>query len=285
LVSGFSISIFVAFATSVALISLWDDFRSLSVLIRLGVQLSAAIGVVLVFGSDFFVKMSETPWLAGTWAVFVLIWMVGLTNCFNFMDGIDGIAALQGAVTGGTWAVMGVTMGAPSVSILGTLLGGGSLGFLCYNWTPASIFMGDVGSAFLGFCFGVLPLIAAHETSFATRYFPQLPIFAVLIVWPFVADSLFAFGRRLLKGEKVWTPHRTHFYQRLVQAGCSHIEVTAYYGAWSVACSAVGLFFWRNGLGRPAFISSILFVVVTWALVRNFESRTSRACTDATSPN
>jgi len=95
---------------------------------------------------------------------------------------------------------------------MGLLLAATSLGFLGHNWPPARIFMGDVGSAFLGYTFAVLPVIAAQHN-------PRLAVAGVLLVWPFVFDAAFTFLRRLRHREVVFAAHRSHLYQRLATAG------------------------------------------------------------------
>ncbi|MCA1626064.1 MAG: glycosyl transferase, partial [Acidobacteria bacterium] len=106
-----------------------------------------------------------------------------------------------------------------------------SLGFLIHNWHPAKIFMGDVGSAFLGYTFAVIPLFASKENSV---YATQLPIISVLLVWFFIFDTILTFVRRFINQERVWQAHRSHIYQRLVITGYSHIKITILYGILSL---------------------------------------------------
>jgi UDP-N-acetylmuramyl pentapeptide phosphotransferase/UDP-N-acetylglucosamine-1-phosphate transferase len=108
--------------------------------------------------------------------------------------------------------------------------------------------MGDVGSAFLGFLFALLPLVALRESSLIGRPMDStmLPVFALLVVWPFVSDGFYTFLRRASQGEVVWKPHRTHLYQRLVAAGWPHARVSALYAAWCGVSALVGLL-WLTG--------------------------------------
>jgi UDP-N-acetylmuramyl pentapeptide phosphotransferase/UDP-N-acetylglucosamine-1-phosphate transferase len=88
----------------------------------------------------------------GWWgAVLTVMWIVGLTNAYNFMDGTDGIAGSQAVIAGLGWALIGWAAGIPLVGGIGFLIAGASLGFLAHNWPPARVFMGDIGSAFLGY--------------------------------------------------------------------------------------------------------------------------------------
>jgi UDP-N-acetylmuramyl pentapeptide phosphotransferase/UDP-N-acetylglucosamine-1-phosphate transferase len=171
-----------------------------------------------------------------------------MTNVYNFMDGIDGIAGTQGLVAGVAWMAGGWWLASTPIALLGAALAGACLGFLIDNWSPARIFMGDVGSAFLGFLFALLPLVALREPSLASRTLDasRLPLFALLVVWPFVSDGFFTFVRRACRGEVVWKPHRSHLYQRLVGVGWPHSRVSGLYGAWCGLSAVVGLL-WLTG--------------------------------------
>ena len=123
--------------------------------------------------------------------IITFLWIVGLTNAYNFMDGIDGIAGGQAVVAGMGWAVLGWLTVQPLVGLMGVLLAAASLGFLGHNWPPARIFMGDVAALSWVSC---LPcwLWLQHATR-STR----LALVGILFVWPFVFDATFTFLRRL----------------------------------------------------------------------------------------
>jgi UDP-N-acetylmuramyl pentapeptide phosphotransferase/UDP-N-acetylglucosamine-1-phosphate transferase len=156
------------------------------------------------------------------------LWIVGLTNAFNFMDGIDGIAGGQALIAGFGWAMAGWYVDDGLVSVTGLLLAGSSLGFLGHNWPPARIFMGDVGSAFLGYTCAVLPVIAGRAN-------PRMIVVGVLLVWPFVFDATLTMLRRLCRGENIFSAHRSHLYQRLVIVGFSHRFVSLLYAGLAIA--------------------------------------------------
>ncbi len=215
---------FVCAALFIAAVSWRDDVRPLPVLVRFGAHALAAVAVLVGIGSW---AVLEIP-VVGLFRLGYLglpvtfLWIVGLTNAYNFMDGVDGIAGIQAVVAGLGWVAL--TGGTARVETwLGLLLAGASLGFLVHNWPPARIFMGDVGSAFLGFNFAVLAVIGAQHN-------PRLALAGALLVWPFVFDTSFTFLRRLRRGENVFQAHRSHLYQRLVLAGYSHRFVTCLYG-------------------------------------------------------
>jgi UDP-N-acetylmuramyl pentapeptide phosphotransferase/UDP-N-acetylglucosamine-1-phosphate transferase len=164
---------------------------------------------------------------------------------------------LQAFISGLAWAFLGWWTDTPFMLAAGVLIGFSSLGFLAQNWSPARIFMGDVGSAFLGFTFAVLPLMASSQDAERKRYF----LTGVLIIWPFVFDSAFTLIRRALRGENVIRAHRSHLYQRMVIAGWSHARVASLYGIVAAISAAVAVHWQLNG---PA--AGVLAAVVPLAL-------------------
>jgi UDP-N-acetylmuramyl pentapeptide phosphotransferase/UDP-N-acetylglucosamine-1-phosphate transferase len=251
-------------------VGLIDDVVSLSAGLRFAVHFVAA-GAVLAMAAKFW---PESAAAAGGWADalrppawgfwLLAIWIAGVLNLYNFMDGIDGLAGLQALIAGLAWAAGGVALAAPWTAIAGAAIAAGAAGFLSLNWPPAKIFMGDAGSTVLGFCFATLPLMAAVEIGRAGRL-ELLSIAGALAIWPFLADGAFTILRRLRKGENILQAHRSHLYQRLVIAGVSHARVTAVYGA----LAALGvLLAWRVLRGdRLAVTTAGLAVAAAFALL------------------
>lgn len=229
---NFSLSYFLG-AVLIAFISWLDDLFSVRVIFRILVHSSAAILVISNIGYfstlqiPFFGKAN--PGIYG--AILTFLWIVWLTNAFNFMDGIDGIAGTQAFTSGLGWLIIGKILGFETTGFYGGVVAFAALGFLIHNWHPAKIFMGDVGSAFLGYTFAVFPLLALKENPFAPE---MLPLVSILLVWLFVFDTVVTFIRRIIKKERVWQAHRSHIYQRLIIAGCTHVKVTVTYGLISV---------------------------------------------------
>jgi UDP-N-acetylmuramyl pentapeptide phosphotransferase/UDP-N-acetylglucosamine-1-phosphate transferase len=219
-------------AIVVAAISWLDDVRGLSSLTRFAAHSLAAGIILLTCGWG---QSASLPWFGdfslGVWGIpLTFLWIVGLTNAYNFMDGIDGIAAGQALVAGIGWMFLGFLLEEPAIIMLGTAIAAANLGFLFHNWPPAKIFMGDVGSAYLGFTFAFLAV-------WCGRLEPRLALWSALFIWPFAFDSIFTFFRRLGKGENVFAAHRSHLYQRLVQSGMTHGQVSALY----IVLAAAGL--------------------------------------------
>jgi len=225
---------YLAGAVLVALISWLDDVYSISFVWRFLVHSLAAAFVLYDAGAwqSIYLPVLDTKIeLSYLGAVISFGWIVWLTNAYNFMDGIDGISGVQAVTAGIGWLLIGYLVGFSNVYFYGGVLAFSSLGFLLHNWSPAKIFLGDVGSAFLGFSFAAMPFIAGSEHSGKAA---PLPVFAVLLVWFFVFDTLLTFFSRLLKRRKVWEPHREHLYQKLIISGLSHQTVSLIYGALSI---------------------------------------------------
>ena len=230
----------VAGAAALYAVSLVDDLQPLPTGIRFGVQfavaaliLGVALGSLQTLASGWTGTLSAwlQPGSVGYWIL--ALWFVGLINVYNFMDGIDGIAGLQAVVAGATWAIIGTVLRLPTVQLVGAVVAAAAVGFLTLNWHPAKIFMGDAGSTVLGFFFATLPFLATVEAGGKLDLVRSLTIGAIL-VWPFLADGIFTFLRRLKNRENVLQAHRSHLYQRLVIAGHSHTRVTVTYGCLAV---------------------------------------------------
>jgi UDP-N-acetylmuramyl pentapeptide phosphotransferase/UDP-N-acetylglucosamine-1-phosphate transferase len=251
---------YVLGAALIAGVSWLDDVRSLPWSLRITCHLVAA--VIFVAGVPLNVNvlgLDLPPWLV---APALVIWVVGLTNVYNFMDGIDGLAAGQAVVAASWWAVVGTLADVPPLTTIAGAVAASSFGFLLHNWAPARIFMGDVGSAFLGYTFAVLPLLAIGSLG---QW--GLLVGGVLAVWPFVFDGGLTIVRRALNGENVFQAHRSHLYQRLAIRWGSHATVSALYIAYaviSVACAqalVVGGQHWAILL-VPLALAVLLFVGV-----------------------
>jgi len=215
----------------IAFVGWIDDMRSLSTTLRLAIQVLCAL--VSILGIGYFDKLTvgNSAFALGLVGIpFTIIWIVGLTNAYNFMDGIDGIAGGQAVVGGLAWLGFGLIQQVPIVSIIGLLIASSSLGFLWHNWQPSRIIMGDVGATFLGYSFAVLPLLFENHTPILENGL----WFSMLVLWAFLADTGITMLRRALRRENIFQAHRSHFYQRLVISGWSHARVSALYIVLSV---------------------------------------------------
>jgi UDP-N-acetylmuramyl pentapeptide phosphotransferase/UDP-N-acetylglucosamine-1-phosphate transferase len=238
----FGMSCFVVGVAMLAVISCIDDVLSLPEWLRFAVQAVAAILLIVGYGENyvFALPLLGDIQLGILGYVVLFLWGVGLSNVYNFMDGIDGIAAVQAIVAGLGWMVLSQDMQSPdAVFWLALFLTTGNLGFLIHNWPPAKIFMGDIGSVFCGFSFAYLAIAAGQEN-------PRMYVAGALLVWPFVADSAFTFFRRAWNRENVFHAHRQHLYQRLTKAGWSHRSTTLFYGALDLCGAGFAIAFVRH---------------------------------------
>jgi Fuc2NAc and GlcNAc transferase len=253
---------YFAGALIVALISWLDDLFSVSSLWRFLCHSLAAILVVwsLGFWDSVYIPFAGTIQLGQIGQIITFFWIVWMINAYNFMDGIDGIAGVQALTAGFGWLLVGILLGIEHAGFYGGVVAFSSLGFLIHNWQPAKIFMGDVGSAFLGYTFAVLPLIALKETNKESFL---LPVIAVTLVSMFVFDSLITLFKRLIKREKVWQAHREHIYQRLIIGGFSHRFVAGLYAVFSVIILIL-LILWLSN--RENF-KDIVFLIIAFQLI------------------
>ena len=264
---------YIAGALLIASVSWIDDVRSVPFGLRLAVQLLAAALVLVGLGVH---PDAASPFghIGPGWLVVVLslLWTVGLTNVYNFMDGIDGLAATQGIVAGLGWAVAALLSNQPWIALLALLIAASSLGFLRDNWPPATVFMGDVGSAFLGFTFAFITLVAAqHAITFV--------VVGGLFLWPFIFDTAFTMIRRLSRGENVFVAHRSHLYQRLVLSGWHQAAVTGLYGLFALVTVSLGLVWLLAGVLNAAILVIAVISLLSlglFALVSQAERRANK---------
>jgi Fuc2NAc and GlcNAc transferase len=156
-------------------------------------------------------------WLGDLCALLGVMWVL---NLFNFMDGIDGIAGSEAVfVTGAALAPMQLLGVASEVSAASLVFGAGTLGFLVWNWPPAKIFMGDVGSGYVGYAIATLALASAASNPAAVWVW-------LILGGVFFVDATVTLVRRVTRGERAHQAHRSHAYQWLARRWASHGRVT-----------------------------------------------------------
>ena len=197
-----------------AVVSWLDDLRGLSPAVRLLAQFVAVAAGIWALPPGMVFQGWLPPGLDAIAAALLWVWFV---NLFNFMDGIDGIAGSEAAAIGIGIGIMLVSAGrdfGPSLPAMA--IAAAALGFLVWNWAPARIFLGDVGSVPLGYLLGFLLYTLALQGQWQA---------ALILPGYFLADATITLLRRLVRGERVWQAHREHFYQRAVQHGLGHAAV------------------------------------------------------------
>jgi UDP-GlcNAc:undecaprenyl-phosphate GlcNAc-1-phosphate transferase len=232
-------------ASLVFLLGVYDDIRGAGPYLKFGVQGLAAtmlfmgglriVDIPLVFGSH------RLPWFLGL--PFTILWVVAITNAFNLIDGLDGLAAGSALFSTLVAFVVSLTYGQSLVTITTIALAGAILGFLRYNFNPATIFLGDSGSLFIGFVLSALALEGAQKA-------PTIVAVAIPVVsfgLPILETSLSVI-RRLISGRPVFTADREHIHHKLLQHGMTHRQVVILLYGVSAIFAMLSLFLlWPTG--------------------------------------
>jgi Fuc2NAc and GlcNAc transferase len=220
LLDPFTFIVLLVGGGAVALIGFADDRASVAAALRLLVHLGAAALAVAILGGLPICARAHCG-IAALWftriAAFISIaWAI---NLFNFMDGIDGLAAGEAVFMAAAGGSICMAFSAESgLTAAWFCLGAASLGFLAWNWPPARIFMGDVGSGFLGFALAILGLASSRGHIIPVEVWP-------ILGGIFVVDSSVTLIRRMVRGERWFEPHRIHAYQHLSRAWGGHKPV------------------------------------------------------------
>jgi Fuc2NAc and GlcNAc transferase len=206
---------------AVAAVGFIDDRGALPARIRIAVHIAAAIWAVIWLGGLPALRtgssVMELGWTGDVLAVLGVVWTL---NLFNFMDGIDGIAASEAIIVSAGGGSLMLSAGLPpQVPAAALVFAAACSGFLPWNWPRARIFMGDVGSGYLGYTIAVLAIAATGDS----------PVFAwvwLLLGGAFFVDATVTLARRILRGEQPHVAHRSHAYQWLARRWGSHRPVT-----------------------------------------------------------
>ena len=244
-------------AAALALASYLDDRHALPASVRLGMHLLAAGAFLWLAGAPTAVAL-----------LFVLLLAIGwITNLYNFMDGSDGLAGGMAVIGFGTYGLAAWLAGNVELGLLAWSIAAAAAGFLVFNFPPARIFMGDVGSIPLGFLAGALG-VAGWLQGLWPLWFP-LAVFA-----PFIVDASMTLTRRLLRGERVWEAHRQHYYQRLILSGWSHRRTALSEYGLMVLCGVVALIgLHQSPAGRFMLLSALALAMALamWAIDRRWK--------------
>lgn len=204
----------------VAAVSFIDDRIAVPIAYRLIVH---AVSAFLIFQAGL--GLGRIELLGEAWSLpaamtagVSLLYIVWMINLYNFMDGMDGLAAGMAVLGFGTYAVTGAMAGDAQFALTNVVIAASAGGFLVFNFPPARIFMGDVGSSMLGLFAAALSLWGVQRGVFS--FWVTLLVFS-----PFIMDTTMTLFRRILCRERFWEPHRSHYYQRLVRSGWSHRQV------------------------------------------------------------
>ncbi len=239
-----------------------DDHRNLPALVRFAVQFLSAAWAMFWLGGLPALTVGSTQLSLGIAGIPLgVIGIVWAINLYNFVDGIDGLAAGEAVTTGMIGGLILLAMGHYGLAMVSLLIAAANAGFLPLNWAPAKLFMGDVGSGMLGYLFAVLAI--ASENAGAVPL-----LIWVLLLGAFVFDATVTLCRRIAHGERWYHAHHSHAYQRMVQAGRSHAQVSSMILAINFALAALAIVAWllptffMVAIGAGALLLSIIYLSV-----------------------
>lgn len=246
----------------IAVVGWIDDHRDLPALVRFAVQFLSAAWAMFWLGGLPALTVGSTQVSLGIAGIPLgVIGIVWAINLYNFVDGIDGLAAGEAVTTGMIGGLILLAMGHYGLAMVSLLIAAANAGFLPLNWAPAKLFMGDVGSGMLGYLFAVLAI--ASENAGAVPL-----LIWVLLLGAFVFDATVTLCRRIAHGERWYHAHHSHAYQRMVQAGRSHAQVSSMILAINFVLAALAIVAWLRptffmvAIGAGALLLSIIYLSV-----------------------
>ena len=250
----------------ILLLGVYDDLRGATAWVKFPFQLLAAVAVCALSGP---VTTLSVPFLGmvdlGPLAVPVtVLWIVGVTNAFNFIDGIDGLAAGVGLLVCGVNLFVARIYGHVEMMVFAAIMCGSLLAFLRYNFHPASIFLGDAGSLFIGFTIAVISLQSSLKAPTAVAIL--LPV--CVLGYPLL-DMALAVTRRFLKGKPLFSSDRSHIHHKLLASGLGHRSSSAVAYGLTVLFTAIGILY-IYGRNREAGILLIVVVLVLAFMFKAF---------------
>lgn len=239
---------FLIGGSMIVLLGALDDRFQLSAKVKFLAQIVVAL--VVVFGFNIVVDFVNIPFQDGyssleSWVSIPLtiLWIVGVTNAVNLIDGLDGLAAGVSAIAIGAILVMSFLMGNTIVALICLLLLGAIIGFLFFNFHPAKIFMGDAGSLFLGFSLAMLSLLGFKQIAVVSFITP------LIIIGVPLSDTFFAIIRRKIQKKPIFAPDKGHLHHCLSELGFTHRQtvliiygIAAFFGVLAVIQSSAAMY-------------------------------------------
>lgn len=259
--------LFLPFAAASGLLFLTgvvDDWRGLGVRLRFLMQFVAVIVVVLSGLTLDHVYIPavgnvELGWFA---VPITCLFVMGSINFYNFIDGIDGLAAGSAFFTSGFLSLIAMLLGHIHLALVFVTIAGSTVGFLQFNFPPSRLFMGDSGSTFLGFFF-------AYAALAGNRLTPELPVFIpVLILSSLYLDAGLTLASRIIKRENIFQAHHTHYYQRLLSLGLNHKQVTLLEYGLVILLGASAVVYFKAGAYFPVFLSVCWLLLFTLVILK-----------------
>jgi len=249
-----------------------DDIVGLKPMIKLAVQVLAALVAIRcgiyfnVITNPNLMSYNDTINMGLLSLPLTVIWIVGCTNAFNLIDGLDGLAVGVSAISSFTLLIVSLLVSGPNTSFLLAALCGACIGFMPYNMNPAKIFMGDVGSQFLGFVLACVSIMGIFKLTAVITVL--IPVMAMMLP---LADTIFAFARRILHGQSPFHADRGHFHHRLLAMGLSQKQAVAVLYGFSAVMGLVSVII--AGKDRdPAIrifclVAILIVVILMWMVI------------------
>ena len=249
-------------ATIIVMGGLIDDIKDLSPKYKLLIQVLAAI-CLLISGVRISIITNPFrgfyPYLNIGWIHIpvTIIWIVGVTNAFNLIDGLDGLAAGIAFISSVTLMIVAIINGRLEAAFLTAVLSGAILGFLPYNFNPASIFMGDTGSQLLGFLLAAISIEGAIKS--ATAFVIAVPILAFGLP---IYDTLFAMIRRKVNGKSIMQADKGHLHHRLLDMGLSQKQAVIIMYFVSAVLGGIAIIAMQLSTQRAYFLLALVMVII-----------------------
>ncbi len=252
-------------AIIIVILGIIDDSRGLSAKVKFVVQIIAAL--VVVYGGNIRVEVFTNPNFFSNLPVlqldkwvsipFTVLWIVAITNAVNLIDGLDGLAAGISSIAAVSLVFVAGVVGEAKIALIALIIAGACFGFLPFNFNPATIFLGDTGSTFLGFMLAVLSVQGSFK-SYAVISF-AVPL---LILGLPIFDTGFAILRRLFTGQGIMTPDRGHIHHRLVDMGFSQKQTVFILYAISGVLGLAAVLLAESGAMRALILLICVLVFV-----------------------
>ena len=251
-----------------------DDKNYLSVGSRMTMFVVFSLPIILFIGVIDQISFGDLGSLYLPFPIAAILTLVGfiwLLNLYNFMDGMDGLAAMQTIIASAGFLVLSVDVAffsnsffdaltySSAIALLCGILFAATLGFLVWNWSPAKIFMGDVGSLPIGGFFAICCIMAVRELEVSA-------LSCILILGVFIFDASYTLVARLMRGEKVTEAHRSHIYQRLAATGVPHSRIVLVYSVKMLLATTAAIS-WEIGLINGFVTGLVAFISVVFGLI------------------
>lgn len=240
----------------------WDDLRPMGAKTKFMFQVIAA-GILIVFGTSINVITNPVSGSIEFLNVgflgipLTMLWVIGVTNAFNFIDGLDGLSAGIGVIAAVTMVIIAVMNGRYEAALVTAILAGALLGVIPFNFYPASIFMGDAGAMFTGFVLAAASIMGAIKS--ATTFAVAIPILALGLP---IYDTLFAIIRRTINGKSFAEADKGHVHHRMVAMGMSQRTAVLWLYLFSSILGAASIFAMSLSNRRAYFFAAVIIVII-----------------------